>query len=109
MTLSHDLQRTAAQVLTGLLDHDHLPNVTWHLRNPGTSTHIYTSLSTDFEMLSGQADSNQAVRDWATHLGTHVELRFADTPDAHAVVDGIVVRVWCAPAYRDDLGAGEKA
>lgn len=103
----HDLQRTAAQVLTTLLEADHLPAVTWLLRSPGESTHIYTSLNPDFEMLSGQADSHQAVRDWAEHLSTHMDLRFADTPDAHAVLDGIVVRVWCAPKYRDDLPVTE--
>ncbi len=103
MTLNHDLQRTAARVLTGLLGHDDLPAVSWYLRDPSSAPALYSSANPDFEMLEGQADSHQAVRDWAAHLGVPVTLRYEDTPNARAVTSGIGVSIWCAPRYRDDI------
>lgn len=101
-TTNQELQRTAAKVLTELLSAE-LPEVNWSLWGPGvfTSSFVPPHLGTD--LLTAQASSHQAVRDWAAHLGSHVELRHGTTPDARAIVDGIVVRVWCAPEYRDDL------
>lgn len=109
MTLNHDLQRTAAQVLTGLLEHDDLPSVSWYLRDPSSAPALYSSANLEFEMLEGQADSHQAVRDWAAHLEVPVALLHEDTPNARAIVSGIVVSVWCAPRYRDDLAPTTEA
>ena len=109
MALNHDLQRTAAQVLTKLLKHTHLPTVLWHLRDPSSAPALYSSANPDFELLEGQADSHQAVRDWAAHLGVPVTLLYGDTPNARAVASGIVVSIWCAPRYRDDIPADQRA
>ena len=107
MTLNHDLQRTAAMVLADLLKHTDLPEICWSLRKPGKFTHFYATPDLDIELLSGQADSHQAVRDWAEHLNTQVGLRRGITPEARVLVGGIVVRIWCAPEHRDDLPASE--
>ncbi|WP_211719427.1 hypothetical protein [Nocardiopsis sp. MG754419] len=101
-TTNQELQHTAARVLTDLLSAD-LPEVSWNLFAPAALTHLFVPASLSVDLLTGQATSHQAVRDWAAHLDTHVDLRFGTTPDARAIVDGIVVRVWCAPEYRDDV------
>ncbi|OLT29314.1 hypothetical protein BJF83_12070 [Nocardiopsis sp. CNR-923] len=108
MTTNRDLQRTAARVLAALLDTPNLPEVSWNLYSPGRFTRSYVTADLNADLLAGQADSHQAVRDWAARLGTRVELRRGTTPDARAIVDGIVVRVWCAPEFRDDVNASEE-
>jgi hypothetical protein len=108
MTTNRDLQRTAARVLADLLDTPDLPEVNWNLYAPGDFTRCYAPPNLDADLLVGQATSHQAVRDWAAHLGTRVDLRHGTTPDARAIVNGIVVRVWCAPDYRDDVNASEE-
>lgn len=108
MTTNRELQHTAARVLADLLDTEGLPEVSWNLFAPRRFTECYTPPHLGTDLLSGQATSHQAVRDWAAHLGTHVGLRHGTTPDARAIVDGIVVRVWCAPDYRDDVNASEE-
>ena len=107
MTLNHDLQRTAATVLADLLKHTDLPEVWWRLNAPGQFTTSYASQDLNVELLEGQTDSHQAVRDWAEHLNTQVGLRRGTTPEARVLVGGIVVRIWCAPEHRDDLPASE--
>lgn len=107
MTTNRELQLNAARLLTRLLDTPGLPEIWWHLTSPGEFTHFYASQNLDSELLEGQADSYQAVQEWAAHLDTHVGLRYGSTPEARAVVDGIVVRIWCAPEHHDDLPASE--
>lgn len=29
------------------------------------------------------------------------------TPEARTIVDGVVVRIWCTPGFRDDLTTSE--
>ncbi|WP_116245423.1 hypothetical protein [Nocardiopsis sp. FIRDI 009] len=108
MTINQDLQRTAARVLVDLLATPGLPEVNWSLYALGGFTRCYTPPRLDTDLLAGQADSHQAVREWAARLGTNVELRHGTTPDARAIVDGVVVRVWCAPEFRDDVNASEE-
>lgn len=108
MTSSRDLQRTAVRVLADLLAAPDLPEVRWHVGSISGFLHLFTDFPEEHELLSGQAQSHQTVREWATHLGTQVQLRFNDTPEAVAVIGGIGVRVWCAPEYRDDVNASEK-
>ena len=103
-TTNRELQHTAARVLTELLTSG-LPAVDWHLYSPGEFTEAFTTPSLNDDLLAGQADSHQAVREWAAHLGSRVEIRHGTTPTARAIVDGIVVKVWCAPKYRDDIEA----
>ncbi|WP_017587637.1 hypothetical protein [Nocardiopsis ganjiahuensis] len=105
-TTSRELQHTAARVLVDLLSSD-LPEVDWTLWATGGVTASFVPPRLGIDLLAGQATSHQAVRDWAAYLGTDVELRFGTTPDARAIVDGIVVRVWCAPKFRDDLSTSE--
>ena len=107
MTTNQGLQHTAARLLTQLLSAD-LPEVSWSLHAPGDLTHLFMPPSPSIDLLAGQAESHQAVRDWAAHLGTDVELRHGTTPDARAILDGIVVRVWCAPRHRDDVNPSEE-
>lgn len=107
-TTNRQLQLTAARVLTRLLDTPGLPEVWWHVNSPGEFTDSYASQNLDAELLEGQADSQRDVRDWAEHLDTHVALRRGTTPEVRAVVDGIVVRVWCASEDRDDVNVTEE-
>lgn len=103
MTTNRELQLAATRVLTGLLTAPALPEMDWGLSFIGEFTRCYVRPNLDFELVDGQADSHQAVRDWAAHLGADVELRHGTTPTARAIVDGVVVKVWCAPRYRDDI------
>ncbi len=105
-TTNRELQCTAARVLADLLSAG-LPEVSWHLYAPGDFTSSYVPPHLSADLLTGQATSHQAVRDRAEHLGTHVELRHGTTPDTRAIVDGIVVKVWCAPELRDDVNTSE--
>ncbi|MEU3017182.1 hypothetical protein ABZ635_07285 [Nocardiopsis sp. NPDC007018] len=105
-TTNQDLQRTGARVLTNLLSAE-LPEVNWSLYAPGDFTQCFVPAHLGTALLIGQADSHQAVRDWAEHLGARVELCHGTTPDTRTIVDGIVVRVWCAPEFRDDVTASE--
>ncbi|MGW9447141.1 hypothetical protein [Bacillus mobilis] len=99
---ARELRCRAAQILARLLSED-LPEITWHLSSVSRFLHLFTDYPGGHEVLDGQADSPQAVHAWAAHLGTLVELRHGDTPMANAVIDGVGVRVWCAPGDRDDV------
>ncbi|MET9710971.1 hypothetical protein [Nocardiopsis alba] len=105
-TTARDLRCQAAQVLMDLTAED-LPEVSWRLRTIGRFLDLYISYPQDHDLLDGHANSHQAVRAWAEYLGTSVNLRYGDTPQASAVIDGIGVRVWCAPEGRDDVNALE--
>ncbi|MFC9086989.1 hypothetical protein [Nocardiopsis dassonvillei] len=105
-TTARNLRRQAAQILARLLSED-LPEVTWQVYEVSRFLDLYTGHPQDHEVLNGHADSHQAVRAWAAYLGASVSLRHGDTPQASAVIDGIGVRVWCAPRNRDDVNALE--
>ncbi|WP_117199554.1 hypothetical protein [Nocardiopsis sp. TNDT3] len=105
-TTARDLRCQAVQILAGLVSED-LPEVTWRVDRIHRFLHLYTDYPQDHAVLEGHADSHQAVRAWATHLGVDVELLHGDTPAAKTVIDGIGVRVWCAPEHRDDVNALE--
>ncbi|WP_017581647.1 hypothetical protein [Nocardiopsis valliformis] len=112
MTSNRELQNAAAQVLTDLLDAPDLPEASWRLHRIRKFTQIFTTPRLDCELLDGQTDSHQAVRDWAAHLGTDVEELYGYTLAARAVVKGIVVKVWCAiedPEFSDDIPATQGA
>ncbi|MFD6950325.1 hypothetical protein A6A08_02045 [Nocardiopsis sp. TSRI0078] len=104
---ARDVRCHAVQVLADLLAED-LPEVTWRVRTVHRFLRLYVSYPLDHEVLEGHADSHQAVREWAAHLGADVELLHGDTPAARAVIDGVGVRVWCAPERRDDVNASEE-
>lgn len=108
MTSSRDLQRTAARVLADLLADPDLPEISWHVRSISRFLNLFTDFPEEHELLNGQASSHQVVREWAAHLGTKVQLRYNDTPEAAVVIEGIGVRVWCAPEYRDDVNVSEE-
>ena len=105
-TTARELRYRAVQILTRLLSED-LPEVTWTVCSISQWLHLFTDSPQDHEVLDGHADSHQAVRAWAAHLGTAVELRHGDTPMTSAVINGLGVRVWCAPGDRDDVAAVE--
>jgi hypothetical protein len=103
---ARELRYRAVQILARLLSED-LPEVTWTVHGTRRFLPLFTDRPQDHEVLDGHADSHRAVRAWAAHLGASVEIRHGDTPMANAVIDGIGVRVWCAPEHRDDLPTKE--
>jgi hypothetical protein len=105
-TTARDLRCQAVQILAGLLSED-LPEVTWRVVRIHRFLYLYIDYPQDHAVLEGHADSHRAVRAWAEYLGTSVNLRYGDTPQASAVIDGIGVRVWCAPEPCDDVNVLE--
>ncbi|APC37834.1 hypothetical protein A9R04_25545 [Nocardiopsis dassonvillei] len=105
-TTARDLRCQAAQILARLLSED-LPEITWQVYEVSRFLDLYTGHPQDHEVLNGYADSHQAVRAWADYLSASVSLRHGDTPQTSAVIDGVGVRVWCAPERRDDTNALE--
>lgn len=93
-------QQRAARVLAALLASD-TPTVRWHIPC-ALYPHLQVSEPERHPSLEGQAASHQEVRDFAAYFGTEVVLDFGSTPATVALIDGIGVRVWCAPACRDD-------
>ncbi|RNL83679.1 hypothetical protein EFW17_15040 [Halostreptopolyspora alba] len=93
-------QQRAAQVLAALLASD-TPTVRWHIPC-ALYPHLQVSEPEHHPSLEGQAASHQDVREFAAYFGSEVVLDFGNTPATVSLVDGIGVRVWCAPEYRDD-------
>ncbi|MFD0773965.1 hypothetical protein ACFQZ2_08505 [Streptomonospora algeriensis] len=102
------LQQQAIRVLTRLIEAE-LPIVGWQVNHVDPHRHLFVEEPYAFPVLTGQARSHSTVRAWAAHLNTDVELAAGSTPSARTVIEGIGVRVWCAPAYGEDVGsdAGE--
>lgn len=99
-----ELQQRTVSVLARLLLPTNLPVTTWHIHSG--ESFLRTAEPMDFPMLTGQTDSHAAVRTWAIHFATEIDLAYGTTPTVRIVIDGIGVEVWCAPRYRDNTAVG---